>query len=49
MHEEVYTIPQVVADKIALAKKEGRPVLAVGTTSVRTLESAADQNGNVKD
>lgn len=48
MHEEVYTIPQVVADKIALAKKEGRPVLAVGTTSVRTLESASDENGKVK-
>lgn len=47
MHEEVYTVPYDVAEKINLAKKEGRPVLAVGTTSVRTLESAADENGIV--
>lgn len=48
MHEEVYTIPFDVADKINKAKKEGRPILAVGTTSVRTLESASDENGFVK-
>ncbi len=48
MHEEVYTIPFDVAQKINAAKREGRPVLAVGTTSVRTLESAADENGFVK-
>ena len=30
------------------AKKEGRRIIAVGTTSVRTLESAADENGFVK-
>jgi S-adenosylmethionine:tRNA ribosyltransferase-isomerase len=41
MHEEVYTVPYEVAEKINKAKREGRPVLAVGTTSVRTLESAA--------
>ncbi len=48
MHEEVYTVPYDVADKINQAKKEGRPILAVGTTSVRTLESACDDNGIVK-
>ena len=48
MHEEVYTVPPAVAEKINAAKKEGRPVLAVGTTSVRTLESASDENGFVK-
>lgn len=48
MHEEIYTVPYDVADKINQAKKEGRPVLAVGTTSVRTLESAADENGMVQ-
>lgn len=48
MHEEVYTVPYDVADKINQAKKEGRPILAVGTTSVRTLESASDENGIVK-
>ncbi len=48
MHEEVYTIPFDVAEKINNAKREGRPILAVGTTSVRTLESASDENGFVK-
>ncbi len=48
MHEEVYYVPQDVADKINKAKAEGRPILAVGTTSVRTLESASDENGFVK-
>lgn len=48
MHLEYYTIPFDVAEKINKAKKEGRPVLAVGTTSVRTLESASDENGFVK-
>lgn len=48
MHEEVFTVPQSTADKINKAKKEGRPILAVGTTSVRTLESCCDENGVVK-
>ena len=48
MHEEVFTVPQITADKINQAKKEGHPILAVGTTSVRTLESASDENGIVK-
>ena len=48
MHEEVFTVPEETAAKINQAKKEGRPVLAVGTTSVRTLESASDENGIVK-
>lgn len=47
MHEEFYTVPYDVAEKINSAKKEGRPILAVGTTSVRTLESASDENGIV--
>ena len=45
MHSEYYVITQDVADKINLAKKEGRRVIAVGTTSVRVLESASDENG----
>lgn len=48
MHEEVYSIPFDAAEKINVAKREGRPILAVGTTSVRTLESASDENGFVK-
>lgn len=48
MHKEIYTVPVDAAEKINRAKKEGRPVLAVGTTSVRTLESASDSDGFVK-
>lgn len=40
MHTESYFIPDASADAIEKAKKENRPILAVGTTSVRTLESA---------
>lgn len=48
MHSEYYSIDQENADKINKAIKEGRRVIAVGTTSVRTLESVADENGFVK-
>lgn len=48
MHEEVYSVPFDVAEKINKARSEGRKILAVGTTSVRTLESASDENGIVK-
>lgn len=48
MHEEWYTVSQETADKINEAKKAGRKILAVGTTSVRTLESAADESGVVQ-
>lgn len=48
MHEELFTVSQDVADRINKAKKEGRPVLGVGTTSVRTLESAAGDDGLVR-
>lgn len=51
MHEERYSVSEDAAEKINKAKKEGRPVLAVGTTSVRTLESAAQkiilENGEI--
>lgn len=49
MHSEYYEISKEAADKINLAKKEGRRIIAVGTTSVRTLESVADENGFVKE
>lgn len=48
MHSESFTVSESTAQKINNAKKEGRPILAVGTTSVRTLESCADENGFVK-
>ena len=48
MHSEFYQIDQEAADKINAAKREGRRVIAVGTTSVRTLESVADEQGFVR-
>lgn len=49
MHSEYYEISKESASIINLAKKEGRRIIAVGTTSVRTLESVADENGFVKE
>lgn len=40
MHEEEYSVPEEASRAVMEAKAEGRPVLAVGTTSLRTLESA---------
>ena len=48
MHSEYYEVDEIAAEKINRAKREGRRVIAVGTTSVRTLESAADENGFIK-
>ena len=47
MHSEYYEVSQQAADSINRAKAEGRRVICVGTTSVRTLESAADGNGQL--
>ena len=44
MHEERYEIPQSVAQDVTRWKREGNRVLAIGTTSVRTLESAWDSD-----
>ena len=43
MHSEHYSLSQEVADKINKAKRENRRVIAVGTTSVRTLEAVAQK------
>ncbi len=40
MHEEQFFISDETAEKVERARREGRPILAVGTTSIRTLESA---------
>ena len=48
MHSEYYQIGEESAEIINRAKREGRRVIAVGTTSVRTLESVADENGFVR-
>ena len=48
MHSEYYVIDQENADIINEAKLSGKKIVAVGTTSVRTLETVADENGLVK-
>lgn len=48
MHSEYYEIGERAAETINRAKREGRRVIAVGTTSVRTLESVADERGFVR-
>ena len=47
MHSERFVVPPATADKIARARSEGRPILAVGTTVVRTLEAVAASHGKV--
>lgn len=48
MHTEHYIIDEATAETINAAKREGRRVIAVGTTSLRTLESAAGEDGLLK-
>ncbi len=48
MHSEFYHIEKSEAEKINRTKKNGGRILCVGTTSCRTVESAADENGFVK-
>lgn len=48
MNQEHYTIPAETAHAIRAAKEEGRRVIAVGTTSVRTLEHSASRNEVVR-
>ncbi len=48
MHTEYYNVDENAANEINLAKKQGRRIIAVGTTSVRTLETVADENGLLK-
>lgn len=47
MHSEFYSVSDEAANEINAAKAEGRRVICVGTTSVRTLESAADRPGHI--
>lgn len=49
MHVEFYTITKEQADKINQAKAAGHRVIAVGTTSTRTLETVADEAGYVRE
>ena len=47
IHSEYYSLSAATAQKINAAKDQGRRVVAVGTTSVRTLEFTADDHGHV--
>lgn len=49
MHSEHYQIPKETADLINTVKQNGGRIIAVGTTSCRTLETAADDNGRVSE
>jgi len=47
MHSERYSIPQASADRINTARAAGKRIVAVGTTCVRTLEYASNENGEL--
>jgi S-adenosylmethionine:tRNA ribosyltransferase-isomerase len=48
MHEEWYDVPAETAATVNAARAEGRRVWAVGTTTIRTLEAAVDEAGQVR-
>ena len=48
MHSEYCSISSAAAERINAAKREGRRIIAVGTTSCRTLEAVSDVNGFVR-
>lgn len=47
MHEEAYEVPEETVRAVGRARAEGRPVVAVGTTVVRSLESSVDEAGDL--
>ncbi len=49
MHSEYYQVTKEAAEKINRTKQKGGRVICVGTTSCRTVESAADENGIVRE
>ena len=48
MHSETFVIPEKTADMINKAKKSGKKIVAVGTTTVRTLETAFQKYGKIQ-
>jgi S-adenosylmethionine:tRNA ribosyltransferase-isomerase len=48
MHNEFFSISEAAANAINFAKKNGKKIVAVGTTSLRALESSCDENGFIK-
>ncbi|MEJ8751345.1 tRNA preQ1(34) S-adenosylmethionine ribosyltransferase-isomerase QueA [Lagierella sp. ICN-221743] len=49
MHSEMYIMPKDTADAINEAKKNGKNIIAVGTTCIRTLESVAKKHGDIRE
>ena len=49
MHSEFYMMDQDVADKLNTAKKEGRRIISIGTTSTRVLETVMNKYGEFKE
>nr|WP_287411597.1 tRNA preQ1(34) S-adenosylmethionine ribosyltransferase-isomerase QueA [Pseudodesulfovibrio sp.] len=47
MHSEYIEVPETTAEAILKAKAEGRPVIAVGTTSARTMEGMVRESGRI--
>ena len=48
MHREYVEVPPATAEAVAVARAQGRPVIAVGTTSVRSLEGAFAATGGIR-
>jgi S-adenosylmethionine:tRNA ribosyltransferase-isomerase len=48
IHSEYYRVSEAAAERINQAKREGRRVIAVGTTASRTLESVASEEGKIQ-
>jgi S-adenosylmethionine:tRNA ribosyltransferase-isomerase len=48
MHSEEIVVSAEVAERLNKAKSEGKRIIAVGTTTVRTLESASDNSGHIE-
>ena len=48
MHSEEIVVSEEVAERLNKAKAEGKRIIAVGTTTVRTLEAAADRKGHIE-
>jgi S-adenosylmethionine:tRNA ribosyltransferase-isomerase len=48
LHSEGFDIPKDAAERLNRYRREGKKIIAVGTTVARTLESASDENGKLK-
>lgn len=47
MHSELFSVPKQTAETVNLARREKRRIVALGTTTARALETAADENGHL--